>query len=83
MGLFYTFDGRQISTGVPAGFSDLFGFRKKDGRAFFIEVKSKGGRPSKKQLDFIKAVKKQGALAGVAWSVEDAFKILEVDIDEF
>lgn len=40
VGTGYTHDGRYFSTGVPKGFSDLFGFRKSDGRAVFIEVKT-------------------------------------------
>ena len=30
-----TKDGRHFTTGVPKGYSDLSGFRKKDGKAFF------------------------------------------------
>ena len=37
-------DGRYFDTGVPQGFSDLFGFRKSDGTAVFIEVKTPKGR---------------------------------------
>ena len=39
-----TFDGRYFDTGVPVGFSDLFGVRQSDGKAIFIEVKTKTGR---------------------------------------
>lgn len=69
-------DGRFFDTGLPAGFSDLFGFRV-DGRIFFIEVKAPGGRVSKAQEHFLKTVRKYGALSGVARSVSDALKIIE------
>src|SRR5678815_161090 len=63
---------RFISTGVPKGFSDLFGFRRKDGKTFFIEVKTGKGRPSKSQLDFIKRMQECGANAGIARTIEEA-----------
>ena len=40
VGAGFTKDGRYFNTGVPPGFSDLFGVRKSDGRAVFIEVKT-------------------------------------------
>ena len=67
---------RFISTGVPKGFSDLFGFRRSDGKAFFIEVKTAKGRPSKAQLDFIKRMQECGANAGIARTIEEAREIL-------
>lgn len=69
-------DGRFFDTGLPAGFSDLFGFRT-DGRIFFIEVKAPGGRVSNVQEHFLETVRKYGALSGVARSVSDALKIIE------
>jgi len=68
-------DGRWFDTGLPKGFCDLFGFRN-DGQIFFIEVKNGKGRTSEKQDSFMKLVKENGALAGVARSVEDALKII-------
>lgn len=76
VGKFKTKDGRIVSTGLPEGFSDLFGHRISDGRIFYIEVKKPGGRIRDKQKLFIQAMKESGALAGVACSVEDAFKII-------
>lgn len=73
-----TADGRFFDTGLPQGFCDLFGFRP-DGQIFFIEVKKPGGKIRDKQIKFIETVKKRGALAGVAYSVEDALKIIEGD----
>lgn len=68
----YTFDGRYFSTGVPKGFSDLFGFRKSDGKAVFIEVKTAKGRASREQENFINQMKKYGAIAGICRSADDA-----------
>lgn len=68
-------DGRWFDTGLPKGFCDLFGFRN-DGQIFFIEVKNGKGRTSEKQDSFMKLVKQNGALAGIARSVEDAMKII-------
>lgn len=51
VGAGFTKDGRYFNTGVPPGFSDLFGVRKSDGRAVFIEVKTPKGRPTEKQTE--------------------------------
>lgn len=75
----FTKDGRYFNTGVPSGFSDLFGVRKSDGRAVFIEVKTPKGRPTDKQINFINRMKEHGAIAGICRSSEEAIKlILEV-----
>ena len=71
-----TVDGRYFNTGVPPGFSDLFGFRKNDGKAVFIEVKSTKGIPTAKQIKFLETVRKNGAIAGIARSAEEAIKII-------
>ena len=72
VGLFFTADGRPIKTGLPKGFSDLFGHRQWDCRAFYLEVKTAKGRALPEQLAFIAAMKKRGALAAIVRSVEDA-----------
>ena len=79
VGLFFTKDGRPVSTGLPSGFCDLFGFRKSDGEIFFIEVKTKNGKPTKQQKNFISAMQAHGVRAGIARSVEDARRIIESD----
>lgn len=71
-----TYDGRHFDTGLPKGFSDLFGFRRSDGRAVFIEVKAPSGRVRLEQVKFIEKMREYGALAGVARSVEDARNII-------
>lgn len=70
-------DGRYFKTGVPKGFSDLFGIRKKDGKAVFIEVKTPKGKPSEEQKKFIRIMKSYGAIAGVCRSTEDAIKLVK------
>lgn len=76
VGTFNTADGRYVSTGVPKGFSDLFGVRKLDGKAFFIEVKNEKGRTSKYQDNFLKQMECNGAIVGVARSGVEAIKII-------
>jgi VRR-NUC domain len=79
VGTFKTTDNnvdRYISTGLPKGFSDLFGFRKSDGKIFFIEVKRKNGIVSDDQKNFIEQMKMQGAIVGIAHSVEEALEII-------
>lgn len=73
----YTYDGRHFSTGVPKGFSDLFGFRKSDGKAVFIEVKTPKGRPTKDQLHFLDTMRKNGAVTGICRSAEEAIKLVQ------
>ncbi len=77
VGTIKTQDGRYFSTGVMPGFSDLFGFRFSDGRAFFIECKKPGGAVTPAQKHFIETVKSYGALAGIARSADDALKIIQ------
>ena len=68
-------DGRWFDTGVPKGFSDLLAI--KDGKAYFIEVKTETGRASQEQLKFIEVMKSRyGCKAGIARSVDDAKKIV-------
>lgn len=72
-----TADGRWFTTGLPEGFSDLFGFRKGDAKMFFIEVKTPAGKLRKEQERFITAMQKRGAIAGVARSAKQALDIVE------
>lgn len=72
----YTQDGRYFSTGLPPGFSDLFGVRRSDGKAIFIEVKKTDGKPTQNQLNFIEAMKKHGAVAGICRSAMEAIKLV-------
>lgn len=74
-GLFYTPYGERITIGVE-GQSDLQGHRSPDGKCFYIEVKVDKGKPKPEQIAFLEAMKKSGALAGLAWSIEDAINIV-------
>lgn len=76
VGLFFTQDGRPIRSGLPVGFSDLFGNRRDDAKAFYLEVKTPTGKVSTEQMAFINAMKIRGAIAGVVRSIEDAQKLL-------
>lgn len=76
VGTGYTKDGRYFSTGLPKGFSDLFGFRKSDGKAVFIEVKTPTGRPSAEQKKFLETMRNYGAIAGICRSKEDALNLI-------
>ena len=73
-GSFFTKYGQEIKIG-QVGHSDLYGIRD-DGKAIFLEVKTKIGKASEEQKNFIKAVKNKGALAGFANSVEQALDIV-------
>ena len=74
-----TADGRRFSTGAPAGYSDLSGYRKSDGRAVFIECKLAYNKPSEKQAAFLEKAKQNHCLCGVARSVEEALQIIMGD----
>lgn len=68
-------DGRYFDTGLPKGFSDLFAV--KDGKIYFLEVKTKKGRPTKDQLKFRNVMKNvYGCPAGICRSVEDAINLV-------
>lgn len=88
-----TFDGnliiyqpRRLSTGLPPGFPDLFGFKTititpdmvgRDIAVFaFLEVKQPGKNPTEKQTHMIDFLRAHGAIGGVARSSEDADQIL-------
>lgn len=76
-GVYYDSKGNRITIGFK-GLSDLVGFRP-DGKFFALEIKTETGRPSEEQLKFIDFCYCRGIPAGIARSVEDAFKILEVE----
>ncbi len=77
VGLFFTQDGRPVRTGLPPGFSDLFGHRAGDCRAFYLAVKTPTGRVRPEQARFIAAMRERGAIAGVVRSVEDAIRAVD------
>jgi hypothetical protein len=73
----YTKDGRYIPPSVPKGFSDLL-YIKDGGRAGFVEVKVKPNRLTPEQRRFIAHMRERGAMAGAAYSIEDALGICEI-----
>ena len=77
-----TVQGRWFDTGLPTGFSDLFGIRKLDGKAFFIEVKTEKGKVRESQIKFIKQMKRLNAIAGIARSVNEAIELIETGSNE-
>ena len=77
VGTGYTKDGRFFSTGLPKGFSDLFGFRRRDGRAVFVEVKKPDGRVSPEQKHFISSMRNLGAIAGICYSADEAVELVK------
>lgn len=76
---------RPFSTGLPPGFSDLFGLvavtitpdMVGQRLAVFtaLEVKGERGRPTENQQNFLNAVNDNGGRAGVVRTVEDAVRI--------
>lgn len=71
-----TNDGRWFDTGLPKGFADLLVIRN-DGMACFVETKLHPRKPTQEQCNFLLAMIKQGCPAGVAYSVEEALRIVE------
>ncbi|MDJ0305373.1 VRR-NUC domain-containing protein [Dehalobacter sp.] len=69
-------DARPFFTGLPQGFSDLFGVLP-GGRAVFLEIKGPKGKASQEQLNFLSQMLNLGAAAGVAKSIEDAIWIAQ------
>lgn len=53
------------------------GHRCSDGKAIYIEVKLPGEHPREDQKKFLEAMKRTGAITGVAHSVEEALRIIE------
>ena len=71
-----TVDGRWFDTGLPAGHTDLAGFRKSDGKAIYLEVKTEKGRLRDVQKHFINAMEDYPVIVGVARSAEEAIEIV-------
>lgn len=71
-----TATGYLFSTGTPAGFPDICGYRRSDGKSVYIEAKVKPNGPTDKQTAFIEKARSAGCLAGVCYSVEDALAVI-------
>lgn len=69
-------DGRFFDTGLPKGYSDLSGFRKSDGKMFFLEIKNEKGRLREDQKHFLNEMGKYPVIVGVARNVEEAIALI-------
>lgn len=79
VGQFYTKYGAVVNIGKH-GESDITGHRISDGKALYIEVKLPGEQPRQDQKQFLEAMKRTGALSGVAHSIEEALEIVNQDV---
>lgn len=70
-------NGRWFDTGLPKGHPDLYGFRWVDNQVFYIEVKSKTGKPRDDQIRFHKFLLSHNVIHGIARSTKDARMIVE------
>lgn len=75
VGQFFTKYGSLVNIGHQ-GESDIWGHRKADGKAFYIEVKLPGEEPREDQQRFLDAMAAAGAITGCAHSVEEALNIV-------
>ncbi|MGX4645675.1 VRR-NUC domain-containing protein [Holzapfeliella sp. JNUCC 80] len=80
VGTVRTTDGRFFKTGLPKGHPDLYGFKKNNGKIFYIEVKDHKGRPRKEQVRFHEMLTRNGIIHGIARSPEDAVKIVTEEL---
>jgi len=69
-------DGRYFDTGVPVGHTDLAGFRKSDGKAIYIEVKTEKGKLRESQKKFISVVGEYPVIVGVCRSPQEAIDLV-------
>lgn len=79
-GKFLSMDGQHVIQGLPNGFFDLFGFKTDDHQVFFIEMKTKTGRPRESQKRFHEMLTECGVIHGIARSPEDAVKIVREEL---
>jgi len=70
-------DGRFFSAGPQAGFPDICGYRKSDGKMFFIEVKTRTGKRRPAQEYFAKSIADDPVIYGVARSPEEALEVVQ------
>jgi Holliday junction resolvase len=67
------------SSSSEKGLPDIAGSYK--GTFIAIEVKSKRGKPTVEQVQFLEQIKLTGGIAGVARSIEDVQKIILSHLD--
>lgn len=68
-------NARRITIGTK-GQADLQGHRP-DGKAWYLEMKQPGKKPTAEQQNFINQMQASGAIAGWADSVEKAVEVVE------
>lgn len=83
-------DARPFNTGLPPGFSDLFGMvpvtitqdmvGQQVAMFLALEVKTPKGRTTDQQDAFLTAVKSNGGRSGVVRSPEDARRVMEGEV---
>lgn len=56
------------------------GHRISDGKALYIEVKLPGEKPREDQEKFLNAMRRTGAIAGCAHSIEEALSIVNTTV---
>jgi hypothetical protein len=61
--------------GVVSGVPDVIAIR--DGRTYALELKAEGGKPTRKQVEAIAAMKVAGVITGVAVGIDEALRWLE------
>jgi len=66
-----------MAFGLIAGAADLIGLVKPWGRFLALEVKSKTGRASKEQTQFLALVNRMGGVGRLVRSVEEAMAAVE------
>ena len=66
-----------FDAGASKGHPDLYGFRWVDGKIFYIEVKSKTGKPRPDQIRFHEFLQSHNVIHGIARSVKDALMIVD------
>jgi VRR-NUC domain len=62
--------------GVRAGVSDVVAVH--DSKVFALELKSKTGRPTEAQVEFIADIEKAGTFTAICYGTDSAVKTLEV-----
>lgn len=74
----FTAKGVPIRTGLPKGCSDILAIQSITGRAVFVETKIHPRKPTVEQLNFIKVMRKQGAIAGVCYNLDEVKQLLNI-----
>lgn len=69
-----TADGRWFDTGLPKGSSDVWAV--KDGKIYFLEIKTPKGKATQEQKNFIQQMKQAGCVAGVVRSSTEALELV-------